>query len=191
MTYFNDEGSNQIVDKTTTSELNTPTQEVHTQRSASGHTRTGSAPLEPSSPDFRHASVAPYNDKAMPSSLQLSSSERDFTPLRANERPATDYSTNFSQLGPIAVTNNPFLTGNKHHYNMLRPTIYKRQYESIMQKRNSQSDADSYKENLLSQLMMKTQQLTDRDLRYLGESYTHRPLSAAPRAGEIRKPPPR
>ena len=161
-TYFNDEGSNQIVNKTATSEFNVPSLNIHTHHSGSGHNRTGSAPLEPYSPPksaVRHTIAAPFTDRVLQGSLRLSSSERDLIPLRT-ERPAVDYSSNVSQLGPIAVTKNPFLTGNKHHYNMQRPTIYQRQYESIMQKRNSQSDADSYqtiyKENLLSQLMLKT-----------------------------------
>ena len=61
---------------------------------------------------------------------------------RANASRISEYPEPGSQVHTVK---DPFKTGNKHYYNMLRPTIYKREFRKMMKKQLG-NRLDAYQE---------------------------------------------
>jgi len=120
--------------------------------------------------DFRRATMAD-NDCTSPdpikgSNKQMSANQLGVPsspyPLSIGKTPSLHSRANISRVSEypdpgssqVHIAKDPFKTGNKHYYNMLRPTIYRKEYRKMM-KRQLNNQLDAYQEQLLLRLMRK------------------------------------
>lgn len=98
--------------------------------------------------DFRRATLAD-NDCISPEPIKGSKTQRSAHlgvpsspyPLSIGKSPSLNSKANISKISEypdpgsqVNMVKDPFKTGNKHYYNMLRPTIYKHEFKKMMKK---------------------------------------------------------
>ena len=117
VTYFNEEGSQEIVSRTEQSKIGA---ELHSFESPDTQTYVTNNVRKLTSPNDMLASPNPFGRHSLSPNM--------FNQTRS------DVEFGFNQTQPIQLSRDPFKTGKKHRYNMLRPTIYEKKFDSFRKK---------------------------------------------------------